>query len=351
MTLAALRVENLRIVETAQLQLVPGLNLITGANGSGKTTLLEAIFLLGRGRSFRTRATERLVRHGSDKLLVFGETRAPDHRLGFEYSSSEGSAARIDGRTPESLAELPAQFFVEVIDPEIHRLISGAPADRRRWLDWGVFHVEPGFLDHWLRYARALKQRNAALKSGMDPRPWTGALVQHGERIAAQRQHWLDGLQETWATTVTRLSGLQVQLLGQRGWAQQHASLGDALDEAQERDRLRGTTTVGPHRADVALRLDGVLAREVLSRGQQKLVAAAMVIALLRRLRERGERTPTLLLDDPAAELDSERLGSFVSLVRDLEGQLVITTLQPTSEIFGKPDKVFHVEQGGVSNP
>jgi DNA replication and repair protein RecF len=350
MTLAALRVENLRIIAAAQLQLDAGLNLITGANGSGKTTLLEAIFLLGRGRSFRTRNTERLIRHRSDSLLVFGETQAPDHRLGFEYATATGSAARIDGRTPESLAELPAHFFVEVIDPEIHRLISGAPADRRRWLDWGVFHVEPLFLDHWLRYSRALKQRNAALKSGMDPRPWTGELVRYGERITAQRQAWLEGLQPLWAATVSELSGLPVQIVAQRGWAQQHASLADALDESQERDRQRGTTTVGPHRADIGLRLDGVMAREVLSRGQQKLVAAAMVIALLRRLRERGERPPTLLLDDPAAELDSERLGNFVSLVRSLEGQLVVTTLQHSSEIFGKPDKVFHVEQGSVNS-
>jgi DNA replication and repair protein RecF len=348
MTLAALRVENLRIVRSAQLQLEPGLNLIAGANGSGKTSLLEGIFLLGRGRSFRTRQTERLVTQGTPGLLVFGQTRSPDHRLGLEYTPAGGTVARIDGRSPDSLAELPANFFVEVIDPEIHRLISGAPADRRRWLDWGVFHVEPGFLDHWLRYSRALKQRNAALRSGGDPRPWTGELVLHGERIALQRQSWLESLQPLWAATVEQLSGLPVQLVNQRGWSLQHAGLGDALEEASQRDRQRGTTTVGPHRADIALRVGGVTAREVLSRGQQKLVAAAMVIALLRRLRELGEQTPTLLLDDPAAELDSARLGNFVSLVRSLEGQLVVTTLQDSSDIFGRPDRVFHVERGGV---
>ncbi|MEO7775137.1 MAG: DNA replication/repair protein RecF [Steroidobacteraceae bacterium] len=350
MTLAALRVDDLRIVQGAQLAFAPGLNLISGANGSGKTSLLEAIFLLGRGRSFRTRHTERLIRHGAEQLLVFGETAAPDHKLGLAYSREGGATARIDGRTPQSLAELPAYFFVEAIDPEIHRLVSGAPADRRRWLDWGVFHVEPGFLDHWIRYGRALKQRNAALKSGMDPRPWSGELVLNGERIASQRQGWLDGLLPVWETTVEQLSGLPVQLTGHRGWAQQHASLSDALDEAAERDRQRGTTTVGPHRADISLRLGGELAREVLSRGQQKLVASAMVIALLRRLRELGEGSATLLLDDPAAELDSERLGNFVSLVRSLEGQLVVTTLQASSEIFGKPDQLFHVERGGVKS-
>lgn len=350
MTLAALRVENLRILRSAELQLASGLNLISGPNGSGKTSLLEAIFLLGRGRSFRTRHTERLVSHDAPGLLVFGETRLPNHRLGLEYTPAAGTVTRIDGRSPESLGELPAAFFVEVIDPEIHRLVSGAPTDRRRWLDWGVFHVEPSFLDHWLRYSRALKQRNAALRTGLDPHAWTAELVQHGERIAGHRQAWLESLQPLWEATVQQLTGLKVQLAGQRGWAQQHASLADAVEEAADRDRQRGTTTVGPHRADIVLRVEGGMARELLSRGQQKLVAGAMVIALLRRLRELGEDAPTLLLDDPAAELDSDHLGNFVSLVRSLEGQLIVTTLQDSSDIFGRPDQVFHVERGSVSS-
>ncbi len=86
-----------------------------------------------------------------------------------------------------SLAELPAAFFVEVIDPEVHRLVEGAPGERRRWLDWGVFHVEPSFLDHWVRFSRALRQRNAALKQGEDPKVWDGEITLYGELVARQR--------------------------------------------------------------------------------------------------------------------------------------------------------------------
>jgi DNA replication and repair protein RecF len=108
-------------------------------------------------------------------------------------------------------------------------------------------------------------------------------------------------------------------------------------------------THSGPHRADVVVRLERGLARETLSRGQQKLVAAAMTLAQLALIRELTATIPTLLLDDPAAELDSERLSRFVTEIRSLRCQLVVTSLSPEITLFGSPDRVFHVEQGGVT--
>jgi len=136
---------------------------VFGANGSGKTSILESAFLIGRGRSFRTRHTEQLIGRELDRLQLFGTTLHPAHRIGFEYRRDESYNGRLDGEDIRSLAELPGAFFVEVIDPEVHRLVEGAPGERRRWLDWGVFHVEPAFLETWVRFIRALKQRNAAL--------------------------------------------------------------------------------------------------------------------------------------------------------------------------------------------
>jgi DNA replication and repair protein RecF len=125
-------------------------------------------------------------------------------------------------------------------------------------------------------------------------------------------------------------------------------SLREALAEGRDRDRERGSTLSGPHRADIPLRLAGATARDVLSRGQQKLVAAALVLALLSRLREQQGAAPTLLLDDPAAELDPQRLEGLVDLVKGLDCQLVITSLAPDLRLFGRPECVFHVEQGRV---
>jgi DNA replication and repair protein RecF len=104
----------------------------------------------------------------------------------------------------------------------------------------------------------------------------------------------------------------------------------------------------GPHRADVQVRIDGRAAREILSRGQQKLVATTMVLAQLKMLRERTTIVPTLLLDDPAAELDTQKLERFVEQVKSLQCQLVLTSLSAAELPFGPPDRVFHVEQGRV---
>lgn len=347
MSLASLSIADLRCIHAASLRFEPGLNLIHGPNGSGKTSVLEAIFLVGRGRSFRTRYTEQLISREADKLMLYAQTEAPPHRIGFEYRRGDAHTARIDGQDVRSLAELPATFFVEAIDPEIHRLVEGAPTERRRWMDWGVFHVEPTFLDHWLRFSRALRQRNAALKQGMDPRAWDQELCQHGEEVARLRGSWFSATHPLLSATIQRLSGLELELSCFRGWAAEQ-TLAESLAHGLERDRARGSTLAGPQRADVLLRCAGRAARETLSRGQQKLVAASLVLALMASLRQRGGTPPTLLLDDPAAELDANRLDRLVALVGELDCQLVITTLDPQLHAFGSPDAVFHVEQGSV---
>jgi DNA replication and repair protein RecF len=237
---------------------------------------------------------------------------------------------------------------VEAIDPEVHRLVEGAPGERRRWLDWGVFHVEQGFLESWLRFSRALRQRNAALKQDQDPRTWDAAVAENGEQVARSRSLWFETVKPYLNETIHRLAGVDVDVAYFRGWGAER-TLAEALAEGLDRDRARGSTLAGPQRADVHLRVQGRAARDCLSRGQQKLVAAAMVLALLQRLREEQSVPPTLLLDDPAAELDTHRLGLLVDLVAELECQLIVTSLDPSLQLFGAPERVFHVERGEVS--
>ncbi len=348
MSLATLRIRDLRCIAEAELEFGPGLNVIHGPNGSGKTSILEAAFLVGRGRSFRSRHTENLISRGRPALQLFATTSRPDHRIGFEYRREDAYSARLDGEDVRGLAELPSAFFVEVIDPQVHRLVDGAPNERRSWLDWGVFHVEHGFLDAWFRFRRALKQRNAALKSGQGAAVWDAELAAAGEQVAGARQAWFDSVRPQLIETISRLAGLEVEATYYRGWAAER-SLQEALRESADRDLQRGSTGPGPQKADIHLRVEGKGARETLSRGQQKLVASAMVLALMHRLRVEQAAPPTLLLDDPAAELDASRLDLLVELVASLNCQLIITTLDPKRSLFGSPDRMFHVEHGVVS--
>lgn len=361
MSLVELAVEDLRCLQGIRLDLDPGQNLIWGSNGSGKTSLLEGIFLLGRGRSFRTRNSERLIRHGQSKLTVFGRTDStPPQAVGVQVTRTAGTTARINGTNATSLTELSQSFPVQVIDPGVHKLVEEGGFRRRRWMDWAVFHVEPNFADLWVRYTRAVKQRNAALRNSgapgvpvVEPRTgvaqaWDPEVARLGEQIAESRGRMLKELMPYWAPLVSDLSGLSVDLHYSRGWSQD-VPLAQALVDSRSRDSAKGMTHSGPHRGDVLVRIGGRAAKEVLSRGQQKLVAIAMILAQIRLLQAATSTTPTLLLDDPAAELDGARLGRFIEAVAGLKCQLVLTSLQPQNGLFGRPQQVFHVEQGRVA--
>jgi len=349
MSLAELRIENLRCIESATLAFSPELNLIAGENGAGKTSILEAIFLLGRGRSFRTRSSERLIRYQQPRLTVFGRTDdVPSRQAGIEITADGRARARINGENAQSLLELSGVFPVQAIDPEIHKLVDQGPERRRRWLDWLVFHVEPTFASHWTRYQRALKQRNAALKlKGADFTMWDAALIEHGQAMSTARQAAIDRLEPYLDKLYGRFAGLEVSLGFHAGWTQEHEFF-DALRLAADRDRERGTTTTGPHRADVVLRLKGRSARETASRGQQKLIAVAMIVSQLQLLKAELGIQASLLLDDPAAELDAKNLELLFEELAALNCQMIATSLSSETTLFQAPKALFHVEQGRV---
>jgi DNA replication and repair protein RecF len=361
MSLGQLSIQNLRCLRQAQLDLHPGRNLIIGPNGSGKTSVLEAIFLLGRGRSFRTRNSERLITHGESRLVVFGRTlpaAAPGlpMALGVQVTRGEPTIAKIQGEFAHSLAALSEALPVQVIDPGVHKLVEDSAFRRRRWIDWATFHVEHGFVAVWGSYTRALKQRNAMLRqlqssgnaAAQQLAPWDAELAQLGEQLAQSRRITVETLQPFWRSTVAALASLNPELVYFQGWARDVPLL-EALEQSRERDLARGSTHAGPHRGDILLKLDGKLARDTLSRGQQKLVAVSMILAQLQLLTQVLPEPPTLLLDDPAAELDPDRLGRFIAEVAPLHCQLVLTSLAAGPQPFGPPDRTFHVEQGRVS--
>jgi DNA replication and repair protein RecF len=360
MGLGQLSIQNLRCLRQVELDLHPGRNLIVGVNGSGKTSLLEALFLLGRGRSFRTRNSERLITHGENRLVVFGRT-APQESLaapvalGVQVTRGEPTLAKIQGEFARTLAALSEALPVQVIDPGVHKLVEDSAYRRRRWMDWATFHVEHGFVEVWANYTRALKQRNAVLKqvstnaaAAAQLAAWDVELAQLGEKLAQSRRSMLKALQPHWQETVRALAGLNLELGYFQGWPRD-TSLMQALESSRERDFARGSTHAGPHRGDVLLKLDGRLARDILSRGQQKLAAAAMILAQLQLLAGILPEPPTLLLDDPAAELDPERLACFIEQVAPLRCQLVLTALTTGGQPFGPPDRMFHVEQGRLT--
>jgi DNA replication and repair protein RecF len=352
LSLCRVQVTDFRCLQSATLDLDSRFTLISGANASGKTSLLEAIYMLGRGRSFRTRRLEHLIRHGSERFVVFGEVDAFDRRisLGVEGSAA-GVRAKLGGARANSLAELAPLLPVQIIDPEIHRLIEEGPSRRRRFLDWGVFHVEPRFVDDWQRFQQALKQRNAALKSRQArsvTAAWDGDLARYGESLSAARTRYVESLTGHAAGTTRNLLGMELSISYRPGWAR-GLSLSEALQQSWNHDVDSGVTQVGPHRAELAIRLNDLGVKDRISRGQQKLLAAALLMAQVKLFPPDSPVRPSLLLDDPAAELDNERLTRLISEVSAQSAQLIVTTLHPEFSEFGTPGKRYRIDGGNVS--
>jgi len=357
MRLTRLRVANLRCLAEAELDFAPGLNLITGSNGAGKSSVIEAVHVLGYGRSFRGRVRDGLIRTGAAHLELYAEWQdgaERARRAGIRHTGSVWEA-RLDGAAAPSLTELCAQLAVVTFEPGSHDLIGGGSELRRRFLDWALFHVEPGFLPVWRRYARALKQRNALLKSG-PPLPtldaWDQELVEAGETLSRLREDYLSRLEPVFvATAIDFLPELGVaQLEFLPGWKRGELALADALVLARDRDLVQGFTSVGPHRADWRIGYAGLPNREALSRGQEKLTALACVLAQARAYAEDRQDWPVVCLDDLASELDLAHQRQVLRAILACNAQVLLTGTEPPAVLgeLAPPQRTFHVERGQI---
>ncbi len=347
MTIELFRAENFRCLEHVEFEADPQYNLVYGANASGKTSLLEALAYLGRGKSFRGAPVSALLRHGAAEFVLFGKARRGEGLASLGVRNGpDGLEVRIDGRNAPGSAALAGLLPLQIIDPDVHELVAGGPEDRRRYLDWVAFHVEHGFLGDWRRFRRALRQRNAALKAGgRGLSAWDAEFVELGVKIDAARRSVLAQCAPRLATQGEALLGRAVDCEYAGGW-NDGLGLDAALAASRERDLAAGSTQAGPHRADIRLRFDERQARRFVSRGQQKLLSCAMILAATEVAQAGIEQPMLLLLDDPAAELDRDALGRLMQQVFSLGCQLVATSLDRDTLEFPQAAAMFHVEHG-----
>nr|WP_255682076.1 DNA replication/repair protein RecF [Luteimonas sp. BDR2-5] len=354
-----LDLRQLRNLDTVSLAPGPGLNLLLGDNGAGKTSVLEGLHLMAYGRSFRGRVRDGLVRRGSDALEVYAEwLPAPGERprrAGLRHAGASWEG-RLDGATVPQLGDLCAALMVVTFEPGSHALVSGSSEVRRRFLDWGLFHVEQDFLGQWRRYARALKQRNALLKSGAGGAQldaWDVELADAAAPLDRRREQYLLRLQAALQRIAARLAPSlgAPQLTFQPGWRRADLSLADALLVARERDRNLGYTTVGPHRADWRIAFADNPDQSLLSRGQAKQAALCCLLAQAEDCAAVAGAWPVIALDDLASELDRHHQQHVLAHLAEAGAQVLLTGTEVPPhwpEAVLANASVFHVEQGRV---
>lgn len=358
MQVTRLDITGLRSFQKASLLPKPGLNLLIGDNGAGKTSVLEGLHVMAYGRSFRGRVGDGLVRVGERALEIFvewNEEAAPRQRRAGLRHSGQTWEGRLDGEPVSQLGQLCAALAVVTFEPGSHALVNGGGEPRRRFMDWGLFHVEQAFLPHWRRYARALKQRNALLKGRVVSAQldsWDHELADAGEAITGWRQHYLERLQpwlgEVSTALAPTLGDARLEFLP--GWRREECSLADALLLARERDLFCGFTSVGPHRADWRVHYTNLPAGAALSRGQAKLSALGCLLAQAEHHAWERKEWPVVALDDLASELDRNHQRRVLERLLRSGAQVFLTGTEPPAVLaeMNVDVSVFHVERGDI---
>ncbi|HEY9200225.1 MAG TPA: DNA replication/repair protein RecF [Gammaproteobacteria bacterium] len=357
MSLQRLEISHFRNLHSATLELDEGLNIITGENAAGKTSLLEAIFYLSYGRSFRSTNSRQLIQLDQPWFRLIAQLQHPhtdqQQRIGIERQADQ-QLIRVNKQPLKRMSELASLLPVLVLHPDSHQLISAGPEFRRQFMDWGVFHVEHQFINHWKSYKTALSQRNAALRSSQPARLcnlWNNELVSSAQQIEQLRLRYLQKLQPVIEQLSAQLfPGFVIELQYKRGWPAD-IEYDEYLQRHLEKEREKGFTQSGPHRADIRILVNGLSAQTSISRGQQKALVALLKIAQLSVFSQTSDTPCILLYDDLPAELDQLNQNKIMQILSGLNIQLVISAIEAHQiDCSGwSRYKVFHVEQGKIS--
>jgi DNA replication and repair protein RecF len=327
--LTRLTVRNFRNLAALDVDLPPRGSVVIGDNGQGKTNFLEAIYYLVLFRSLRGVKDRELVRFGEAGFFVAG-TGACRVTAGYEVAGRRKKVT-VDGQLATRLGDAVGRVLAVTFSPADRALVAGGPAERRRYLDILLSLSDRAYFEALTAQRAALRQRNAALRRGQPTTAWAfdTPLARAAAVVTARRLAWVTAHADRFRTLTDALgehdrAAMEYHVRRGGGGTPEEALAG--LAAARDRDARRGMTTVGPHRDELRLTLDGHDARQVGSAGQQRTAALALRLLEAESLTRAHGTTPVALFDDAFAELDMRRQGRLLGLLADtLPGQAIVT--------------------------
>jgi len=361
MRVESLGLRGFRNLHPLQLDNLGDTLVVRGQNGQGKTNLLEALYLCATGRSFRHARPVELLCHGVPQASVTGVFVHSDvrHRIDITILPKRREV-RLDDRLLRQSSRLLQVVNVVAFFPDDLRIAKGTPEDRRHFLDRLVASYYPDFIDISLAYNLALRSRNALLRSPLEPprnlfQVFDEQLLRIGSRLHERREQALENVAVAAQRYFRSVMGpgpiLDVQLAsgvkGHEG-ASYEDSFRTGLTQSFRRDLAMRQTTVGPHRADLLLTIDGRDGRIFASQGQQRAIVLALKLAELTTVAERLGAAPILLLDDVSSELDQERNRLLFTTIDAMQGQLWVSTTGTAPLSLKRPGQVLDIEAGRV---
>jgi DNA replication and repair protein RecF len=360
--LRALRLVNFRNYVDATALLAPGLNVVVGDNAQGKTNLLEAIAFNVTGSSPRTPKENEVVRWGADfarteaRIALDGYTGERGVAIG--YAPGQKKRITVDGVPASSLTNYAASGAgarVVTFFPDDIRVVKGAPADRREFLDALLSSLRPAYARAAVEYARAVQQRNQLLRRIRDGfssertlATWDKKVVELGKTVLAAREAALPVLEEHFIDALRALYGPEKAAI-RYGHSSTLEEYSEALREAHSADVERGTTSVGPHRDDFEVSLGGVNLTTFGSQGQQRIATLALKFASRDYVRGVVGEDPILLFDDVMSELDERRREYLAGYFLESTQAVISTTnLEYFDEEILRRTRIIRISGGSI---
>lgn len=351
-----LRLREFRNFPELEVTLPPEGVAIIGDNGEGKTNLVEAIYYLEIFRSFRGAPDDQLVRRGAEAFHLRGRFAGPADGAGREIAAgyerrTHRKRITVDGVQPERIGDALGEVGAVVFSPSDLGIITGAPGERRRFLDIVLSLNVPGYLAALQRYRQVLRQRNTLLRDGAEATllaPWDEGLVESGSRLIVARRNWVDAHNPGFERRYTAIAGGTTgRMVYTPAVPLERVPAPATVDEVAEvfraeltrlarRERERGITLTGPHRDELSFVMErnseaGVDLRDFGSGGQQRTAAIVLRMIEAETVRETSGREPIVLLDDIFAELDTGRSRRILELLEAEErGQVILTAPKPS---------------------
>ena len=365
MQIDGLRQEQFRSFERAEAGFSPGVNLISGENAQGKTNLLEAVYLLARGRSFRTRLDRELIRFGSETGRLEGSVQARGRRFQLELELYQGKKKkfRVNGLDPRAM-EMTDYFAVLCFTPEDLDLIRAGESARRRYLDEAIAPLRPKYAEALTRYRRAHEQKTRILREReqrpdlLDTLPeFNEVLAGCGARIIRYRAHFVERIRQPARQAQLELSGgreeLELRYSTVSTVEDPFASEGEIRQRLSEHLRSHaaaelatGQCLSGPHKDALDIQINGRSVRTFGSQGQTRTAALALKLAELELVRSELNQLPVLLLDDVFSELDRKRQRCLMERVHG--GQVIITCCRGEEDIGVDIARTIRIEGGKI---
>ncbi len=359
MYIKKLFLQNYRNYLSETFEFSPGINIIYGANAQGKTNVAEAIFYLCTGYSPRVTREKQVINHNAETALISAEAQSPvlgGLNASIEFSQN-GKKITVNGSTAAKTAELIGNINAVMFNPQQLKLVQESPEDRRRFLDVALSQISRKYLNALGLYKKILVQRNNLLKNSdreliFETLPvWDEQLASAALVIILERNAFITKLkpycEEVHSTITSGKEKLEISYDFKFSGEPEEikTQLKQSLFECMEKDVELGYTTVGPHRDDIKIKINGLDARIYGSQGQQRTGALSLIIGELKIFKDHFGEYPALILDDAMSELDGIRRKSLLSM---LDGVQALITCTDAEIMNFENAKFFHIENGKI---